>query len=118
MKRVFLLGLLAGCGGAKDAPRAPVETATGTPDPATLVVADTVTVEKKLSRGKHTVAFRRATNTLSGPQFKVRLQGSSENVLFHSEQDLKIELVKPFRLPQGNTSTSVVVFRTPQASSE
>ena len=49
MKRVFLLGLLAGCGGAKDAPRAPVETATGTPDPATLVVADTVTVELPLT---------------------------------------------------------------------
>ena len=49
MKRVFLLGLLAGCGGAKDTSRAPVETATGSPDPATLVVADTLTVELPLS---------------------------------------------------------------------
>ena len=50
MKRVFLLGLLAACGGAKEAPRQPVETAAGTtPDPASLVVADTATVELPLS---------------------------------------------------------------------
>ncbi|HET7241117.1 MAG TPA: efflux RND transporter periplasmic adaptor subunit, partial [Gemmatimonadales bacterium] len=50
MKRVFLLGLLAACGGAKEAPRQPTETAVGTtPDPASLVVADTVTVELPLS---------------------------------------------------------------------
>ena len=49
MKRVFLLGLLAACGGAKEAPRQATETAGTTPDPASLVVADTVTVELPLS---------------------------------------------------------------------
>jgi RND family efflux transporter MFP subunit len=49
MKRVLLLGLLTACGGAKDAPRPPTETATGSPDPSTLVVADTATIELPLS---------------------------------------------------------------------
>jgi hypothetical protein len=73
---------------------------------------DTVRLEKKLTRGKHTVVFYRASNTLSGPQFRVALQGSSQNVLFHSTQDLKIELAKPVRTRQGTMSTGVVAYRT------
>jgi len=49
MKRVFLLACLAACGGSEDTARPSVETATGSPDPATLVVAETVTVELPLS---------------------------------------------------------------------
>ncbi|HEU4953807.1 MAG TPA: biotin/lipoyl-binding protein, partial [Gemmatimonadales bacterium] len=49
MKRMFLLACLAACGGSKDTARPPVETATSSPDPASLVVADTVTVELPLS---------------------------------------------------------------------
>ena len=49
MKRLLLLSLLAACGRSAEEARAPVETATTAPDPSSLVVADTATVELPLT---------------------------------------------------------------------
>jgi RND family efflux transporter MFP subunit len=49
MKRLILLALLAACGGQAPDPHPPVETGAAPPDPKTLVVADTATVELPLS---------------------------------------------------------------------
>jgi len=49
MKRLLLLSLLAACGGHQEKSRAVVETGATPPDPSTLVVADTATVELPLS---------------------------------------------------------------------
>jgi RND family efflux transporter MFP subunit len=49
MKRLALLGLLAACGGTGGDARPAAETGAAAPDPSTLVVADTATVELPLS---------------------------------------------------------------------
>jgi hypothetical protein len=73
---------------------------------------DVVTFEKKLAKGRYPVLFYRATqNISSGPLFRVKLSGEDKNILFHSPDELKIELAKP--VTNNNvTATGVLVYTT------